>query len=503
MTTFRVDDVTPASEPLPTVRLAEAYPDVLALGGDPDTAVIVPDGVHPLLDAVARAFADHRPLVLSPDAVWLTIAQGMAQHIRLNAEELRPKLVGHAGREALEVTVHGPMPTDAGSWRDLVEEFGKQVAGGAVGPDLFECDFTTSTEVERTAGRVVMLDGYSPYFSYWLTCICGIPSITLTGTAEDWRKIRSRVDRLPEFGLERWHRSLAPITDAFVQAAAGAPDIAFWQRIYNPVDAYGGDVATGWVARFYPYLKYGQIADNPNPLLELPIGEPRNVTTDEYGQFDGPGVRSEHVPAALSQAVVRVNDRTAGTNSALALHAGLVGVAQDEDGALRPIAGWHLTVATPQLGPVLDRIVREHETTPPVEVQHEYASAEVVELYERMGSAGLLGGTARIVPAEEQRKAYGEWPEVGLQAVIELADGRVVAMATDEPRFHWVLCRFEADPEQDSRPSGWQHHRVAGPRDEVPALGTSLAMLLDVLLDGEHLERLTTGRLSDLDSDEL
>jgi hypothetical protein len=251
VTSFRVDDVRTATEPLPTRRLADVYDNVLVLGGDPDTPLIEPDGVHPLLDAVSRAFVDHRPLVLSPDAVWLTIAQGVAQHIRLNAEELRPKLVGHAGREALTLSVPS-LPADPDVWHELIEEFGKEVAGRAAGADLFECDFTTSTCVERTAGRIVLLDGYSPYFSYWLKVVCGIPRITLTGTVEDWRKIRARVDRLSEFGLEKWVRSLAPIADEFVRAADGDPNLWFWQRIYNPADAYGGAVITGWIARFLP-----------------------------------------------------------------------------------------------------------------------------------------------------------------------------------------------------------------------------------------------------------
>ncbi|MGI5501316.1 DUF4419 domain-containing protein [Lentzea sp. CA-135723] len=29
-----------------------------------------------------KAFAEHRPLVLSPDAVWLTITRGIAQRVR-------------------------------------------------------------------------------------------------------------------------------------------------------------------------------------------------------------------------------------------------------------------------------------------------------------------------------------------------------------------------------------------------------------------------------------
>jgi hypothetical protein len=71
----------------------------------------------------------------------------------------------------------------------------------------------------------------------------------LTGTVEDWRKIRARVDEIAGFGLETWCRSLAPIADQFVRAAAGDVDTAFWRRIYNPVDAYGAEVITGWSAR--------------------------------------------------------------------------------------------------------------------------------------------------------------------------------------------------------------------------------------------------------------
>ncbi|MFC0541011.1 DUF4419 domain-containing protein [Kutzneria chonburiensis] len=500
MTSFRVDDVRTATEPLPTLPLAEVqaelFGEVLASGGDPDTPVIEPNGVHPLLDAVSRAFGEHRPLVLSPDAVWLTIAQGVAQHIRLHAEELRPKLVGRPGREALVLEMLEP-PANADEWRAVIEQLGKEVASRAAGADLFECDFTTSTEVERTASRVIMLDGYSPYFSYWMKFVCGIPRITLTGTVEDWRKIRSRVDRLPEFGLEKWVRSLVPIADEFVRAASGEPNLWFWQRIYNPADAYGGAVITGWAARFYPYLRVRGVSDCSNPLLDLPIGEPRNVTRNSYGAVESPSITTEQVPATLSQAVVRINNMVTGENTAVALHGGLVGVTQDRNWQLQPIAGWHITLATPAVGPVLDRIIRDHETTPPVDVPQFFpASAEYIELYRRMGSAGLHGGAARIVPHEEQRKVFAGTRERTLLGVVELADGRTVAMATDTDDIHWVLCRFEPDTENE-QPKRW---RLAESRADALDLGTSLAMVLDVLLDGDELERLEVGRLSDLDS---
>src|SRR4051794_6153938 len=128
MVTFPVDDVTPAADALPTQPLGDLVKDALVVGGDPALPLLVPNGGHPLLGAAGRGFAGPRPLVRSPDAVWLTIAQGVAQHVLLHAEELRPRLVNHSGRKRFTVTVDGAMPRDAESWRYAVEEWDKLLA---------------------------------------------------------------------------------------------------------------------------------------------------------------------------------------------------------------------------------------------------------------------------------------------------------------------------------------------------------------------------------------
>ncbi|MET7396468.1 DUF4419 domain-containing protein [Dactylosporangium sp. NPDC005572] len=477
MVTFTVDDVTPAAERLPTQPLGELFPEALVFGGDPQLPVLAPDGVHPLLSAVARAFAEHRPLVLSPDAVWLTIANGVAQHVRLHAEELRSRLVRHSGKQRLEVQHAGPLPRDAASWADLVDGFAKQLDDLG----LFECDFSTSTEVERVTGRIVLMDVYSPYFSYWLITVCGIPSVTLTGTVEDWRRIRARIDALDRFGLETWCRSLAPIADEFVRAAAGDPDQAFWRRIYNPVDAYGGEVITGWIARFYPYLM-GTRIDLPNWLLDLPLGEPRDDPEPN-------GIRSDMVPAVLSRVVVNVNDRVGGDNRVVALHGGLVAVAQDPDGALRPVAGWHLAPAVVEIDDVVDRIVERHETTPGDDDCDE-GPAEVLALYHRIGSATLFDGRWRLLPHREHRSVYVDG--FSIRALVDLADGRTLASATDDEFItRWVVCRLVEEPGRFG-----PVRRLAGDLSDVPVLGTSLALLLDAALDsGGDIAHLETGRL--------
>src|SRR5262249_40929519 len=41
---------------------------------------------HPVIAALHRAFSDHRPVSLSPDMIWLLIAQAVANHINAHAE---------------------------------------------------------------------------------------------------------------------------------------------------------------------------------------------------------------------------------------------------------------------------------------------------------------------------------------------------------------------------------------------------------------------------------
>ncbi|MET9633092.1 DUF4419 domain-containing protein [Lentzea sp. NPDC006480] len=462
MMTFQVDDVTPATDALPTRPISDLFPVALEVGGN--AQVLKPNGVHPLLHAVGKAFAEHRPLVLSPDAVWLTITRGVAQHVRLHTEELREVLVCHEGKPAL--TVH------EGPWPQVVEQLAKQV-----GDSFFDCDFSTSTEVERLAGQVTALDAYSPYFGYWMISICGIPSITLTGTLDDWREIRTRVDDLSRFGLEHWHRSLAPITDEFVNAAEGHPDTAFWQRIYNPADAYGGECVTGWVTRFYPYLQVDNDNPVPNPMLDLPVGEPRDQT--------GPGIQTSVVPATLSRAVI----------GDVVVDAGLVGVTQHENGALEPKAGWAVLPAPPSIVAMLDRIVAEHEWTPPPSHSPQRAmlgdkeivfrhvvegGGELLALYERLGSASLHGGAWRLRPC------CGESVRIGgrnIAVVFEHADGRLVGEIPDHITglSHWVIFR-DGDAPADVR-----------------VLGGSLALVLRSVLDHNDVEHMETTRLSSLE----
>src|SRR5262245_36947832 len=80
--TFAVSDVSPTTKPLPEIP----YPQAVAafLDGPVESCscyhgrLVANVRSHPLVGALHAAFRDHRPVCLSPDIVWLTLAQGLA-----------------------------------------------------------------------------------------------------------------------------------------------------------------------------------------------------------------------------------------------------------------------------------------------------------------------------------------------------------------------------------------------------------------------------------------
>ena len=69
---------------LPPKPKIEAWSQTMNTEGKTD--LLQYDG-NCLIGTVGQCFAEHRPLVLSPDMIWLTILQGFANHINLDPEK--------------------------------------------------------------------------------------------------------------------------------------------------------------------------------------------------------------------------------------------------------------------------------------------------------------------------------------------------------------------------------------------------------------------------------
>ena len=289
---------------------------------------------------LVQAYADHRPLVLSPDMVWLIISQGFANYVNAHPEELRDKLVEHQGK--MDIVVHSETSVLApdGDWEKLLKDFSAEIAKNTKGDiaETMTANFTTTGTTERIASRITLMETVKSYFTYWdFAVACGIPYITLKGTPEDWENVLSKTQRLSQYGLRTWTQELETILTEFVKAAQGKPDQRFWQSIIKKKrkkgDYYAGvgcspDRPTqldGWFLKFFPDKQSGKTHRNYSWNSSMP---------------------SEMVRVGFYHVLTDPTTDEALQTLPMELWAGFVGVEEDaETHAFIPKIGWLARIA--------------------------------------------------------------------------------------------------------------------------------------------------------------
>jgi hypothetical protein len=440
---FRVDEVEPCLAPCTLTKARTRLREhigrpLLACSHDESSEVVRAAGAatHGLVNAVHLAFSEHRPLVLTPDALWITLAQGFAHHITNHAEALRSSVVPHKGKITLEAAAVELFTPE--QWSGVVQQWSDGI-GQHVRKDLYQlmmCDFSTTSPVIRTASQVVMMDAFQQYFNYELVCICGIPSITVKGSVDDWVRIRERVDVMANFHLEWWTDRLKPICEGFIATVQGTPSQRFWKHIYSPKEMYGGPLITGWLADLFPYVKH-PITDAPtvrNPILDIP----RTKLTEKDG------LSSSAIPTGLSQAPFTV---TSGSNESKEFNivAGFFGFRQqDDNGQLEPEIGW--AVVEPDVfTQVLNKFARAGESDATAKRlmadPQDYnlrdllcagLPKELVQLMDRFAEGQVFYGQTPHAWTMKPATEIAARPVAGAESCMavhfmDLADGRVVA----------------------------------------------------------------------------
>lgn len=333
--TFQVCAVKKATSPLPQVDYATAIHQMSASflfqpkksleGYARRRDSLVASYYHPFVYAAQMAYAQHRPLRLSPDMIWMLMAQGFARHVDLNAEKLRSYFVDFQGKRQIDVEMNSfEKGSDRNDWESLFPQFQEKIGrytGKELG-DLIDARFSTSSPVEQNAFRISLMDAMSDYFEYSVTVLCGIPEITLEGTPEDWELLEQKNRELGKYDLDWWTNALAPILHQFTEASKGRADAAFWDDFYKVrvVDLVctEGEELNGWLIKFFPY-----IGKERNPVFETP-----DFSISPSALGDGP-----------AKVDFLLNDL--GKMYQMEFVSGFVGVAQDPATlALRPEISW-------------------------------------------------------------------------------------------------------------------------------------------------------------------
>jgi hypothetical protein len=210
-------------------------------------------GVHAngFIAAVTTAFAEHRPLALRPEHIWTLVLQAVAVHVNQNAEELRSRFVAHDGKLALTVRRDEFVLGAAGhDWAGVVAEFSEQIEGNTVADATkrMATDFSTTTADEKVAGQMTVMHAMEKYFDFRMSTLCGFPSITLEGSAEDWHSVRRKAEDLVRASCKEefsswWLPALLPVLDRFAEQYedTGTVDVQFWQSMAK-VGGIGGAI---------------------------------------------------------------------------------------------------------------------------------------------------------------------------------------------------------------------------------------------------------------------
>jgi len=290
-------------------------------------------GKDVFFQTVVRAYAEHRPLVLSPDMVWLLISQGFARYVNAHSEKLRDQIVNHTGKMDLVVETEKELIHEDPDWEKLIAGFAAQIDEYTKGDiaKTMTADFTTTGVTERITSQVTLMETVKTYFDYIIHYIgCGIPSITLKGTPEDWQKVLEKTKQLEKYGMNDWIRSLKPILTEFVNASQGNPNQAFWQGMVkkeNPDELMGNKVCDlriptildGWMLKLFPD-ENGKTLDQVPHTHEMP---------------------SERVYVDFRYQIIDIDNGDVLVDTPMELVAGYIGTEVDTlTHALTPKMGW-------------------------------------------------------------------------------------------------------------------------------------------------------------------
>ena len=237
---------------------------------------------------LVQAYADHHPLVLSPDMVWLIISQGFSRYVNAHAEEMRDLLVFHEGKMDLVVNSNNDVLSPSGDWELLLNDFSTCIARNTKGElaDLMTADFTTS---------------------------------------------------LRKYRLEKWASDLEVILKEFVKASKGHANKEFWQDIVKKrrvdrlkrdrgvcVPSINSTRLDGWFLKFFPNV----LGETPDSVI-WDTDMPQEIVRVSFKHIYVDPVTSEPLDTIPMQ-----------------LWAGFVGVEEDATTrTLMPKIGWLARIA--------------------------------------------------------------------------------------------------------------------------------------------------------------
>ncbi|MBK7131043.1 MAG: DUF4419 domain-containing protein [Crocinitomicaceae bacterium] len=345
--TFQVADVEPATSLLKTDEAQKIFEskigkEIIYMPDEHQDSLVYAQG-NVFIQTLHRAFDEHRPLMLSPDIIWLTICQGVAIHINEKIDSLEDVIFIKQKPNELVVR-NDSLLVDNAQWANVltslqyeVEKYMKKEYG-----DFFVPQFSTTTAATKTVYRITALHSFKEVFTYISESGCGIPSISLTGTRNDWVRVQNNLKYLSDFGMDFWRIELEPIIQEFIHVYDGKINVDFWNRIYKDMEEYGGMFISGWCLKLFPYTEGLEFSEKFSEEDEYPKGE-RKYYRNKYLQGTDyllSNLSTDDLPSGILDITIIWKNYFQNITEPMHIYGGFFAIKQHDDFTLEPMISW-------------------------------------------------------------------------------------------------------------------------------------------------------------------
>ena len=213
------------------------------------------------LDVVSLAYANHYPMEISPDDIWLMMLDGFRVHVKMNRKALKNRFVAPGADTVISIddnfltyeSTHKEwFWTITNLYKSLLSKLPKKTG------NPLKTKFSTTSPVDNNISGTMVMAVASEYYSYHVWTTCGIPKIKVNGTKDDWILLKDSFNKLAlQLNMKWWAKGLNPVLDEFINIFDGKINLEHWRSIYkyyNPKGC-GSPSFDGWISRLLPYTK--------------------------------------------------------------------------------------------------------------------------------------------------------------------------------------------------------------------------------------------------------
>ena len=239
------------------------------------------------INSIITAYNAHISWRVRPDDLHMVLQMAFATCFNNNAQQLRHFFIAHEGKMKLKIE------SSRFYLNYFCETFKQMMADNVKDPEFiraFTQRYTTTTALLGTVSNMFLMNALKEYFSFEMHLSCGIPSIIMEGTLEDWHKLKAFYEYfknlLEETELKEWFKHFDIIMDMFIKMRnlkainnaseddldyEATPDIKeLCKRVISfvPVGSGGDTILGGWARLFVPYSDKNKIIGGLNKPIK-------------------------------------------------------------------------------------------------------------------------------------------------------------------------------------------------------------------------------------------